>query len=482
MNARALMTTALLAATLTLAACGGSGSSGAKTGTVAVVITDAPTDIYDRVEITLSEMILIGDGGQVELYNGDPITFDLLEMSEWGDLAFASQVLAGTYNKIRLQIDGITLYDGDNPGVDLENLPANGKIDLNPRGPFDVSPGVTTVVALDIDAKRAFQAVQTGQGKTQFRPIIFVDVYQDDLILPQRLVRAFGTVEAGSKDTDSFRLCDLDFISQTNSASPGSADDCIRVHADGSPGIFGEDGIQTDFASVGDNQPVTAIGWLGDTDDALAFLGLQAIVLELGGRAPGTTPGWDTTHGSVTTELTACDSDQCFEFDPSADATDADTVLTRMQPATKVYRADGVELAQTDVTTGDSGSVDGFRRQDGTTDELLAALVVLSTDVGGASAVGTVAGTPTIVGTPPDGYYIVTVTTDAGPVDVCVAADAAIAQVLVDDGVVTIVDGLSASAIQGGDRIEAYGDGTDDAPDGSGCAFLATTVILEPAP
>ena len=84
------------------------------------------------------------------------------------------------------------------------------------------------------------------------------------------------------------------------------------------------------------------------------------------------------------------------------------------------------------------------------------------------------------MGSIPDEYFIVMITTDAGlSVDVCIAADAAIAQVIVDDGIVTILDGvLDASEIQVGDRIEAYA-GTDPVPDPS-CEFLADTVIVEP--
>lgn len=476
MNVRALMAPLLLAAALYLTACGGSGSDAAPTGNVAIVITDAPTDIYDRVEISLTEMTLIGAGGQTELYNGPEITFDLLEMSDWGDLAFNSKVLAGTYNKIRLQITRIDLYEGASLDPDtIQNLPANGKIDLNPRGPFDVSPGSTTVIKLDIDAQRSFLAVQTGQGKMQFRPIIFVEIFQDETILPQRLVRAFGEVEEGSIDSDSFRLCDLQFISQTNSVSLGSPGECIRVHADSSPGIFDETGMETDFTSVANNQLLTAIGWLGDTSDPGAFLGLQAVVLELGDRMNGTA-GWDTTHGSVRSILSSCDSDQCFDFDPSEDGSDLTTV-TRMQAGTQVYRADGVELTQADVSMNDSGSIDGILDSD--SDELFAALVVLSTDDGGQSASGTVEDVSAIMGSSPSEYVIVNISTDAGtPVDVCVAADAAIAEVIVDDGIVTILDVvLDVSEIQVGDRIEAYAD-TDPAPDPS-CAFLAATVIIE---
>ena len=95
---RTLFTALLFALTLTLNACGGGSSSSPATGDVAVVITDGPTDQYERMLVTITGMSLIGSGGQVELYAGAPITFDLLQMSEWADLAFTTKVQAGKYN------------------------------------------------------------------------------------------------------------------------------------------------------------------------------------------------------------------------------------------------------------------------------------------------------------------------------------------------------------------------------------------------
>jgi hypothetical protein len=238
---RTLITTLLLALALTLNACSG-GSGSPATGEVAVVLTDGPTDQYQRMLITMVGMTLIGPGGHVELYNGPEITFDLLKMSEWADLAFTTKVLAVSYNKIRIELSKVELIDlaDSNNNVILDKLPANGKIDLNLRGSFEVSPEYTTVIKLDIDAKRSFQVIETGNSKLQLRPIIFVEIFQDSIFLPERLVRIAGQVEVGSivgADTvdpvdDSFRLCNLQFISQSNGPSLGNASDCVRVYAD----------------------------------------------------------------------------------------------------------------------------------------------------------------------------------------------------------------------------------------------------------
>ena len=483
MITRSLSAALIFVAALSLTACdGSSGGDAPPTGNVAVVITDGPTDIYDRIEISMTEMLLIGPGGQVELYSGSPVTFDLLEMSEWGDLALNSQVLAGTYNKIRIQIDGITLSGTDNgePVAEtIDNLPANGKIDLHPRGPFEIVQGKTTVIKLDIDAKRSFQAVQTGQGKLQFRPVVFVEVLQEQIYLQDRLVRAFGTVAAGSIDANSFRLCDLQFISQSGGPSLGSPNECIRVHADTSPGIFDELGAEAMFAdAVAGGDLVTAIGFIVESTDVEAYLALNSVVLQIGARKTDTLDGWETLAGMVASVPAACDADQCFAFD-RADDVPPDPVVSRMQSATKVYAANGAELMQGDVADGDQGSIDGL--VDSGSGELLAALVVLAKDGGGGDISGTLDAVSAVMGTAPDAYYILTVTTTAGSsADVCIDANTDIVEVLTDDGIVTILDLLDPSVLTPGSSIEAY-DGMETPPD-MGCAILADTVVVTPPP
>lgn len=473
-----------------LQACGGS-SGGVgdppATGTVAVVLTDGPTDIYDRIEVSMTGMSLIGPGGQVALYEGPEVTFDLLAMSEWGDLAFSTEVLAGSYNKIRIQLSKLELIDLPSGAREtIDKLPANGKIDLNPRGQFEVSPDATTVVKLDMDARRSFQAVRTGAGKIKFRPIIFVDVYQDALFLPDRLVRVFGAVEEASitgvdtpdPDDDSFRLCGLRFVSQSAGPSTAEPDDCIRVYADARTGVFDGSGAEAEFSGIPGNRLLTAIGFITDTDDTEAFLGLNSVVLELGEREDDATDGWETVQGIVTSGQTACGTDdRCFDFDRADDDSEdpADPVIppvrTRMQPSTRVFHSDGMELAQSEVSLGDTGSVDAlFDEVEG---ELLAALVVLDTD----STDSIVAGVLVMKDLTATPYKILNMTADTGePVDICIDDNTVLLQILVEDDVVTIADLLDLEAVEAGARIEAYGD-PGSVP--VGCGLLADQVFVE---
>jgi hypothetical protein len=474
----------LLGASVLLSACGGGGGSDApSTGDVSVVFTDGPTDQYDRILITMTGMTLIGPEGHVALYDGEPVTFDLLDMSDWGDLAFNTKVLAGDYSKIRLFISDIELIDSnavDGVPVKISNLPANGKIDLNPRGPFEVSPDWTTVIKLDIDARRSFQVVATGNGKLQFRPIVFVDVFQGDIIVPNRLVRVFGSVEpgsieggdsAGDETDDSFRLCQLEFISQVSGPVLGDPDACVRVYADGGPSLFDDTGAEVGFSAVTDNAPLTAVGFLVDTDDAGAVLGLNSVIVALGDRRPDDVDGWGTVQGLVTSDpassATCVAPDSCFDFDPD----DADPVITRMQPGTRVFSADGPELAQTDVGAGDVVSIDALP----VGGEEYAALIVLASDFGSV----VVSGTLDNVGTAGSFVLLEVITDDIGGMaGVCVSPDTSVVQVLVDDDAVTLFDLLNPAVLEAGVLVEAYGDPVVEP---AGCDIVADLVIVEPA-
>ncbi len=477
---RSVFLTLFSTAAALLSACGGSSSdSPPATGEVAVILTDGPTDQYQQILVSITQFTLIGPGGHVDLYNGEPIEFDLLEMSEWGDLAFNTKVLAGQYNKIRLQLSGVTLVDlnlelsDPDREVDLDSLPAGGKIDLNPRGPFEVSPDYTTVIKLDMDANRSFQVVQTGNEKLKLRPIFFVDVYEGNIVLPERLVRVYGTVTGASIDSlnSSFNLCGFELISQVSGPSVTDMDDCVEVSTDSATGIF--DGASVgSFSSLAGDQRVTAIGFITDANDPEAILGLEAVSVGIGDRVPyGTGGGWDTVHGVVVEPVAPCAA-TCF------DPTDSDPAITTvMSSSTRVFRADGVPLMQSDVTVDDVGSVDAYRANP--PGELFASLIVLSTDADGGAVSGSLDSTSDPAVTAP--YTQLFVVPEAGgQVIVCADADTNIVQVLADDEVVTLFDLIDPAVLEPGVLIEAYGE---PMPSTSvTCDILAAQIIIEPAP
>lgn len=474
-----------------LTACGSSSSGPATadtqgTGQVVVLITDGPTDQYERVLITLTRMLLIGAGGQQVIYDGDPITFDLLKLRDRTDFAFSQRITEGNYSKIRLEISEIRLIDlGDlaDPNDDVEeildDLPANGKIDLNPQGPFTVTAGKTTVISLDIDARRSFQVVQTGNQRLKFRPVIFVDIFQDDIALPNRLIRAFGRVESIDEGAESLLLCDLQFVAALG--APAAANNtCARVFV-GSAHHFGADGLAIDFAALADaiaaseTPQLTVIGLPslpGDGAPDNVILDLDSVVTQLGGRKTDVGPGWETTDGLIqgAPTPTDCDTAQCTEFLPN----DTDTPITiQLQAETRVFGRDGTELGQADMVAGTLGGFDGLRVPAGGAEALRASLFIVGATPGG----DLVSGTLTAVSVGND-FDILTLQPESGdPVAVCITAETDVLRILVDGESVSIADLLDPAVLDVSTDLQI--DAAGEASATSGCDIDATVVIIE---
>lgn len=204
---------------LVLGACGGGGSSnnsgsvGAapppaiSTGSLTLLVGDGPIDAVDEVNIVISEIILIGgDDGQESVFEGEIGPINLLDLRNITELLFDGDVPAGDYSKIRLRITSLEIVEGAT--VSDVQLPANGRIDLNPQGSFNIAPGEDLVIQIDFDLDRSIHIVQTGNSQYRFRPVVFVDIIdQTDQL---RLTRLFGTVVAdgAGEETSDFDLCE----------------------------------------------------------------------------------------------------------------------------------------------------------------------------------------------------------------------------------------------------------------------------------
>jgi hypothetical protein len=212
-----------------LAACGGSGSSdtAAQTGSVSILLGDGPLDEVDQVNIDIGRVLLIGsDDGQVLLTEDampNPEPVNLLDLRNVTKLLLNEDgIPAGNYTKIRLYINSLEIVENEslpNPGVELAQLPANGKIDLLAQGGFEISPGEDLVVEIDMDLDRSVHVVETGNSRYRFRPVVFIEV--TDL----RLTQLFGTA-TDVVSNDAFNLCVGDRCVCTEEEN-----DCIEVDA-----------------------------------------------------------------------------------------------------------------------------------------------------------------------------------------------------------------------------------------------------------
>ena len=115
-----------LFALLLLASCsssdGGDSNTGttatttATTGRVSLLITDAPTDDFDQVNLTVESISFLGEGdGHETIVFDESRTVDLLALQNYSDLLVTAVIPVGTYDKIRLhvsQVELVTFVDG----------------------------------------------------------------------------------------------------------------------------------------------------------------------------------------------------------------------------------------------------------------------------------------------------------------------------------------------------------------------------------
>jgi Domain of unknown function (DUF4382) len=180
---------ALAVMIVSLISCGGGGgssgssSTGGGTGTVAMLLSDGPADEYEHLWITITEVSLIPAGskaGPVAIFSSSAgLRVDLLALQKEDYLlTIRNNVPAGQYNKIRLGVAKIEPEGG--PCADMTVKLPSGRIDLNPREPFQVTGGGTLAIRLDIDANKSINLHQAGNsGKCIFRPVVFVDIDEE---------------------------------------------------------------------------------------------------------------------------------------------------------------------------------------------------------------------------------------------------------------------------------------------------------------
>jgi hypothetical protein len=321
-----------------VSACGGSGGSGeavnttpsAQTGMIGLLFTDAPSDDYSAIKLNVTEAVLIGgDESQQVLFQGsEPI--DLLDLTNFSEPIVFGEVRAGTYTKLRLYIDDLELVPHDGSDSIFPRLPANGKIDLLQAGGFEVLPGRTLVIEIDMDANKSIKITNAGNsGNVNFRPVVKVKIVDGGL--PHKLARLEGTVSGDPDDANgSFTLCDID-----------SPDHCVAVATSSATGIFDDEGLDTGFNTLNDGDMAVVIGRYETEPDIV----LNAVVLEIGGNA-------EQVKGNVVSN--PADSRFLIIADDDSD------LVVELQAGTKYFDADG-EIGADAIVLGVDVEVEGVK-------------------------------------------------------------------------------------------------------------------------
>jgi len=264
------------------------GDAGKGTGSVALLLTDAPIDDFDKFMITVSEISLLGDDGSVSLFSGNE-TIDLLDLNSHSDLfSLTTNIPAGDYYKVRMQVSDPKLLVLDMDGSILEDetvvpkMGGNGKLDLNPRGEIVITAGQTLALQLDMDAQKSIHLIQNGNGDYRFRPVVFIDVLTDTML--GKLVRLSGYVD--DIEENSFELCkqlvdnnDDDLVSVRDDENHEN-EHCIKISTAPTTSFFNGMGEAVDQSELADNSVVTVLGYYRNMNDD-RYVGFDAEVVEL---------------------------------------------------------------------------------------------------------------------------------------------------------------------------------------------------------
>ena len=455
-----------------IAGCGGSSSSAPEpvaeisdTGTVGLWFTDLPTDDFDSIILTVSEASLIGGDGERQVLFTGKREIDLLNLTNYSEPVVFGEVKAGNYSKIRLMIDEIELVHfcpEDNPDCDPESdfvdkLPANGKVDLLQPDGFDILPGRTVTIEIDVDANKAIHVVGAGKsGKYKFRPVVKVNVYDGGM--PHKLARLEGAV-SGEPDVtnDTFVLCSID-----------APDHCVDVSTDLTPetgtSFFDDQGLKSDFTGLADGVMVVVIG-----EYSINPYVLKAVVVEIGGNAEQVTGNVGTEPSAVT------EPDEKSRF--LVLTVGGESLIVELQVETKYYDEDG-PINSSAVVLGARVEVEGVRPTTGLTDDpdFRAALVFLEGPEGELVRGTVAAGTQN---SDTKSFELVPESDGATPFNVCLIDDPVIERpliLLVNTTAMTVEPGYFEDIVD-----DAVIDVFGRVPEGESC-FSANEVIVDVTP
>lgn len=453
--------------------CGGGdgGDVAQPTGSVALLMTDGPTDKVCAIYLSVTRVELLGGPERVTIFEGD-VTFDLRKLEDASQLfVIAEDVPKGHYSKIRFTLRDLELVECDGDGNAINrfhpNLPGNHKLDLNDHGGFFVAQGKTLVVELDWDAGKSILIVSTGSGKYQFRPVVFVNVISDHF--PGRLARLSGIIQDLDLEASSFRLCRSHIV--TLSSDDGDDHDrdrgsCVGVIIQDDTSVFAPMGTPVSPDQLADGEPATVIGRVRivdhDGDRPLRLL-IAAEVIELGPRGTYT-----PLRGLA--QATVDDMHQFpLELAPGQGFAEGSVIPVELAPdgavpGTKIFSRRGRELGPAAIQAGIRTLVDGIIELD--PNLVKAALLILAINPDSDRRLS-----GTILDVSDDGGQII-FSPDGGTGDICVNTDADTDAFLISESndsasseMVSINDDLE------GLRADIYGD------DGIGGCVEADTII-----
>jgi len=169
----ALLYCGLLVLSGILHGCGGGGSTssdgGGPLGGLSIYLTDAPTDEVSSVNVYIVGLSVKRSGDPVKRISDDIGLVDLLTLRDSRQLMTRTQVEAGRYEFIQVNLD-----QSRSNVVEINNsqtMPLKiASEEIKVLGGFTVEPGGETEVVLDFDADRSLK--KRGNGDWLLEPVI----------------------------------------------------------------------------------------------------------------------------------------------------------------------------------------------------------------------------------------------------------------------------------------------------------------------
>ena len=449
-----------------LISCGGGSDTASvdgnnvQTGRVSLLITDGPTDEFDQVNVTLESISFISEEDGDDSSTGhETVVFDqseiinLLALENYSDLLSTTLIPVGSYSKIRLHVSQVELVKLDGDGNVIEShiakLPANGKIDLNPREAFAVTGNGHLIIELDIDANKSIHIVETGNGKIKynFRPVVFINVLGEEEL---KLVMLDGVVF--EKSETGFLLCDESLVEPDES--------CFAIEASAQT-VTQDDQIEVViFNNIEDGDVVTVLGKAGVANVAALHIVIYADAAEPQNLA--------VFSGNATSIVDVSNVFTMVTDDDNNAIVDPDTPLNVLLTAgARIFDKFGNVVDSVVLEDGMDVDVFGLARPElVTVTDVDAAFVIYDENDKDDKYSGIIAAIDTLAG-----QVTVSVESDAFTGDVCFAVDQAMMFLLteVDDKIIS--DEIAIEELADGMSVDVY---AKDA--GLGC--ISTDVVL----
>jgi hypothetical protein len=363
--------------TFIFSSCGGSGGgsggfvpsgSGATgTGSVAILLTDNFTEEFSKIIITITKIELLSDNGKHTIFSGSR-QFDFLNLrNETTLLVIEDGVPAMWYEKIRLTVEDVKLYDASgDPIIEPVDLTGNKKIDLNPRKQFHIGSGEMITIQLDLDAKNSL--IKQNNNKYKFDPVVFIDII--DSLPSAKLVRVGGMIHDIDEAAGMFTLCPVR-IEGTNDMDYDDGS-CIIVSVSEDTSLFDADtnGRPASFEDLMVRDSVTAIGFFSrmtcpsedhnnfdgnDNHDRDSCKVLDAVVVEIG--------AFEKIKGTILSAVDTSTQPYTFalELDPGQLPVTGNEIDVLLQDDTKIFSVKNGELVRMDsLVPGRPVEIDGI--------------------------------------------------------------------------------------------------------------------------